>query len=109
MKVKYDIDIYSRTLYIMNSFKQFNKTRKDLGLEHQPYDQPCCYMYRSCFYIYVPKGSCLSSAVHECVHVAIDMLDSIHWKIDPDNQEPLAWLVDYIFRCYLDFQQKGRK
>lgn len=39
---------------------------------------------------------------HECVHAAIHILDCVGVKLDPDNDEPLAYLVTYLFSKTMD-------
>lgn len=45
----------------------------------------------------IEKDCRLNTLVHECLHVAWDILDDKGVMCSVDNQEPLAYLTDYIF------------
>lgn len=65
--------------------------------------------------VFTLAESKLSELVHECVHAAIDILDSRGWKIDPQNDEPLTYLVQWLFDSMtrgvemIDSKESGRR
>ncbi len=48
-------------------------------------------------HIWIRKKTDMVSLVHECVHAAILTLDVRGVKLDADNDEPLAYLIEMIF------------
>lgn len=44
--------------------------------------------------------------VHETTHAAVQLLSDVNIEINSKNDEPLAWLIDYIVR---DFLKQSRK
>lgn len=102
MKRHYKIDVYDSILTVANS-KRYAETR------HITYENACTSIGgkndKWNIVIYLPK-KCLRTACHESVHGAFSLLDKLSCSIDVDNQEPLAWLTDYIFSCCQDFMRR---
>lgn len=93
MKRDYKIDVYDAMLRVCND-------RKSAHLGDADNDYPSCAIYSSnkkwWVIIYLPNKS-LRAACHESVHGAMSLLDTIGCKASFDDQEPVAWLTDFIF------------
>lgn len=76
----------------------------------------------ACNIVWMPSFAFLtenySSLAHECVHIAMRRLSDVGIKIERDNDEALAYLVDFYFykflselteEYYKNEKQKGRK
>lgn len=99
MKRQYKIDVYDALLIIAND-------RKSAMMEDEYPEGPNCSLWahnhKWAIVIYLPDN-CLRKACHESVHGAIDLLCEIGYKLDRGNQEPVAWLTDFIFSKCQDF------
>lgn len=99
MKRDYKIDVYDAMLRVCND-------RKSAHLKDDDSDYPSCTMYafnnRWWIVIYLPKNS-LRNACHECVHGSMSLLDVLGVKPSFDQQEPVAWLTDFMFSKCQDF------
>jgi len=49
-------------------------------------------------FLYLNPDSDVPTIVHECIHTANRIVNKIDYSIDPNNDEPYAYLVDYIFK-----------
>lgn len=56
--------------------------------------------------IYIKYGSSLGDIVHECLHVAFYMLDSIGHQPTADDDEPLAYLLEYLVDQVMKIKRK---
>lgn len=98
-KRTYKIDVYDSLLTISNDHDAI-----DLDPDYKEVD--CCMIgtRRGKFDVVIYLTSpCLRTACHESVHAAYSLLDKLSVNIDNDNQEPLAWLTDYVFSKCQDF------
>lgn len=100
MKRDYKIDVYDAMLRVCND-------RKSAHLKEDDNDYPSCTMYafnkQWWVVIYLPTNS-LRTACHESVHGAMSLLDVLGMKPSFDEQEPVAWLTDFIFsKCQCFF------
>lgn len=105
MKRDYKIDVYDAMLRVCND-------RKSAHLKDDDSDYPSCTMYafnnQWWVVIYLPKNS-LRTACHECVHGAMSLLDVLGVKPSFDEQEPVAWLTDFMFSKCQDFLARTEK
>ncbi|MDP5205452.1 hypothetical protein ORI99_00105 [Alishewanella sp. SMS9] len=97
----YNIDVYDAKLRICND-------RKSAKLDNDDPDHSSCAIYgfdgKWWVIIYLTNDS-LRTACHESVHGAMSLLDVLGVKPSFDDQEPVAWLTDYIFsRCQCFFE-----
>lgn len=101
----YNIDVYDAKLRICND-------RKSAKLGDSENDYPSCAIYASgnkwWVIIYLPTDS-LRTACHESVHGAMSLLDVLGLKPSFDDQEPVAWLADYIFSRCMEFIERTKK
>lgn len=99
MKRDYKIDVYDAKLRISNDKKQAK-------LSDEESNSPCCAIYgfndKWWVIIYLPD-KCLRKACHESVHGALSLLDVIGHKNHSQDQEPVAYLTDFIFSKCQDF------
>jgi hypothetical protein len=99
MKRDYKIDVYDAMLRIGNDKKSTHNQDNEVG-------SPNCATYafdgKWWIVIYLPE-SCLRTACHESVHGALSLLDAIGHKNNSQDQEPVAYLTDYIFSKCQDF------
>lgn len=102
MKRDYKIDVYDARLRIAND-------RKSAHLEESENNSPCCSLYafngKWWVVIYLPE-KCLRTACHEAVHGALSLLEAIGHVNNSKDQEPLAYLTDYIFSKCQDFIER---
>jgi hypothetical protein len=102
MKRDYKIDVYGAMLRIAND-------KKSAHSEDDENDSPSCAIYGSGYtwwvVIYLPD-KCLRKACHESVHGALSLLDVIGHKNHNQDQEPVAYLTDFIFSKCQDFIDK---
>lgn len=97
---KFDLVVYPSTIYIAidcsedflsQEFKeQFNPLQDKLAA--------CVYTLSGDFLIRFRDESCLNLPIiaHEATHAALYVFDYMGCKVDFDNQEPFAFLVDCI-------------
>lgn len=99
MKRDYKIDVYDSMLRVTD-----DKWLAKLDGDHPDHVAACHLLgYKKKWWvmIYLPEPD-LRAACHESVHGAFDLLSQIGVNIDRENQEPLAWLADFIFsKCQL--------
>ena len=115
----YDIKVY---LYFGLSMKKLLKLFKK---QHPSYEKEYNVNledYRNSEGVCVPMGSSFAVLIeeisddikqikvvaHECTHCAIGVFNTISTEIDPFNQEPFVYLVDYLVGEVLEFI-KGKK
>lgn len=105
MKKDCNIDVYSAKLRICND-------KKSAKLGDNESNCPCCaiYGFNGVWWviIYLPNNS-LRDACHESVHGAMSLLDAVGSKPSFDDQEPVAWLTDYIFSKCQSFLEAAHK
>lgn len=105
MKRDYKIDVYDSILTISDSYNEIKMSKEWENIA-------CCLIGKKSekfnVVIYLPKP-CLRTACHESVHAAYSLLDRLSVNIDAKNQEPLAWLTDYIFSCCQRFITEQEK
>lgn len=91
----YNIDVYDAKLRVCNDRKSAK-----LGDKDKDYPSTAIYGFNGKWWviIYLPNDS-LRTACHESVHGAMSLLDVLGVKPSFDEQEPVAWLTDYIFNC----------
>ena len=101
----YGIDVYSARLRITNNIMKLKNDPEGKGLNPKE-KNPCCWLTgvngKFEAQVYLPN-TCYQSACHESVHVAFDLLHRIGHSPSVNEQEPLAWLTDYVFSCCLDY------
>lgn len=56
---------------------------------------------QSHFIAYIPDSATESMIAHEAVHLAMFILDWVGVKVDAENHEALAYLVEHIVRNIL--------
>ena len=99
MKKDCKIDVYDAKLRVTNDRKQAK-----LGADES--NSPCCAIYgfndKWWVIIYLPD-KCLRKACHESVHGALSLLDVVGHKNHSQDQEPVAYLADFIFSKCQDF------
>lgn len=99
MKRDYKIDVYDAMLRIAND-------KKSAHNEDSENNSPCCALYgfndKWWIVVYLPDD-CLRKACHESVHGALSLLDVIGHKNHSQDQEPVAYLTDFIFSKCQDF------
>ena len=102
MKRDYKIDVYGAMLRIAND-------KKSAHNEDTEHNSPCCaiYGFNNTWWviIYLPDKS-LRNACHESVHGALSLLEAIGHVNHSKDQEPVAYLADYIFSKCQDFIEK---
>jgi len=54
------------------------------------------------FLAYIPKHVDIPVISHECMHLAMFVLDYVGVDISPDNHEALCYLQEYILKKVLD-------
>lgn len=105
MKIDSKIDVYGAMLRVCND-------KKSAHLSNDDSDCPSCSIYafnkKWWVVIYLPDKS-IRSACHESVHGAMSLLDCVGVKPSFDEQEPVAWLADYIFSKCEHFINKAYK
>lgn len=60
--------------------------------------------------IWIPDTKVISDAVivHEATHAALDILNDIGFNLDYENQEPLAYLIQFITECALGIKRQTK-
>lgn len=100
----YNIDVYDAKLRICNDRKSARLSEDDPG-----YANCAIYGFNGKWWviIYLPTDS-LRTACHESAHGAMSLLDVLGVKPSFDEQEPVAWLTDYIFSRCLSFFESAK-
>lgn len=102
MNRDYKIDVYDAKLRITN-----DRLKAKLGEDESR--SPCCAIYgfnhKWWVIIYLPD-KCLRKACHESVHGALSLLDVVGHKNHSQEQEPVAYLTDFIFSKCQDFIER---
>jgi hypothetical protein len=112
---RFDPVIYPRKLWIVKGCeKKFINDRfvERLGEEIALYDDErneadctviCDVILKEteeCGYlVYIQSDLSIGQIAHEAVHVAVGLFKDIGAYLDPDNQEPFAYLVGWIADC----------
>lgn len=99
MKRDYKIDVYDAMLRIAND-------KKSAHIDDVDNNSPCCSIYafnkKWWVVIYLPD-KCLRTACHESVHGSLSLLEAVGHLNHSKDQEPTAYLADYIFSKCQDF------
>ena len=113
---KINIDMFDQVIYAFDSNKSVEKYCERNGyilsdnirdvasssdgyvavLSSEPNDDDISHS----IIIMVVTSNSLPLIVHECVHAAIFLLDLVGISVSPEEQEPVAYLTEYIFKSY---------
>lgn len=110
---KIKVDVYDQIVYAFDSEKALEKFCNQKGFFYDEYTTRMSY---GCAGVLVPedeesedqsgaffilvKSKSVPLVVHECAHVAVYILSCLGISYDVDNQEPLAYLSEYLFKEY---------
>lgn len=109
------IPIYGQVIYFFDNLDSWNAVREWFG--HDPYEPGSVgisswYRHKDTGKKYYALGvfdGDLGTLVHESVHVATDMCEDLGIQFSGEQNEPIAYLIDYIFtnlRKYVEQPEK---
>lgn len=112
---KYDIVIYPRHLFVaMERDKEevkekfLNEDEEPFSLEDLSTDTTDAFTYKLVLekgtldygvLVMLTKTATVDIYVHEAVHCATAVFKQIGIMLDEDNDEPLAYFIQFLFRC----------
>lgn len=104
---KLHIPIYEQVIYLFDSFKDHDRwVQKYLGCDHEARDIVGAVDYYeneegTIIVTLTVQDKDIFTVLHESIHAAWEVLGKAGVKVDSDNQEPLAYLSEYIAKGYL--------